>query len=105
MDIEIWDALRLDERVELTLAELVDASGMTEAELRELVDCGALAPLDREAASWTFCAQALIVVRTAGRLRRELDLDAHAAAVILRYVERIEALEAELRALRAGVAR
>ena len=46
----------------------------------------------------------MVVARTAGRLRREFDLDAHALAVVLRFVARIDELEEELRALRAGVA-
>ena len=49
----------------------------------------------RSRASW------VVVARTAGRLRRDFELDAHSLSVVLRYVQRVEALEAELRALRA----
>jgi chaperone modulatory protein CbpM len=105
MNIEICEALRIDERGGIDWTRLIDVSGLPEAELRELVDDGALVPVDREAATWSFNAQALVLARTAGRLSRELDLDAHAIAVVLRFVARIEELEAELRALRAGAAR
>ncbi len=50
-------------------------------------------------------AAPVVVARTAGRLRREFDLDAHGLAVVMRFLARIEELEAELQALRAGVAR
>ena len=105
MNIEICEALRIDERGAIDWTQLIEVSGLPEPELRELVDDGALVPVDIAAPSWSFDAHALVLARTAGRLQRELDLDAHALAVVLRFVERIEELEAELRALQAGAAR
>jgi chaperone modulatory protein CbpM len=105
MNIETCEALHIDERGELSWTQLIELSGLTEAELRELVDDGALVPVAPQAPAWSFHARAVVVARTAGRLRRELDLDPHALALVLRFVARIEDLEAELRALRAGVAR
>lgn len=104
MNIETCDALRIDERGDVSWTQLIELSGLTEAELRELVDDGALSPLAPESARLTFHAHSVVVARTAGRLRRELDLDAHALAVVMRFFLRIEELEAELRAARAGVA-
>jgi chaperone modulatory protein CbpM len=43
-----------------------------------------------------------VVARKAKRLRIDFELDAHAVSVLLGFVERIEALENELHALRAG---
>ena len=105
MNIEVWEALRIDERGTIDWAQLIEMSGVPESELREMIEDGALAPLEPGAATWSFDPQALVLARAAGRLRRELDLDAHALAVVLRFVARIEALEAELRALRAGIPR
>jgi len=102
MNIETHQALHIDECGELSWTQLVELSGLAEEELRELVDDGALGPVAPEAPSWSFHARSVLVARTAGRLRRELDLDAHALAVVMRFLARIEALEAELRALRAG---
>jgi len=105
MNIETFAALRIDERGEISWTQLIELSGLTEPQLRELVDDGALVPLAPEAPAWSFHARAAAVARTAGRLGRELDLDAHALAVVMRFLSRIEELEAELRALRAGVVR
>ncbi|HEY2967611.1 MAG TPA: chaperone modulator CbpM [Casimicrobiaceae bacterium] len=105
MNIEICEALRVDERGAIDWTQLIEVSGLPETELRELVDDGALVPVDIGAPAWSFDASALVLARAAGRLRRELDLDAHALAVVLRFIARIEELEGELRALRAGVAR
>jgi chaperone modulatory protein CbpM len=104
MNIETCEALLVDERGEISWTQLIELSGLAEAELQELVDDGALVPLRPEALPWNFHARSVVAARTAGRLRRELDLDAHALAVVMRFVARIAELEAELRALRAGVA-
>jgi len=101
MSREIAEALSLDERVTLTLDQMVEMSELPVEDLRALVDYGALAPVDPAASSWTFTASWVVVARTAGRLRRDFELDAHSLSVVLRYVQRVEALEAELRALHA----
>ena len=101
MKLDIAEALAMDEHGELTLAQLVEVSDLSEADLRALVDYGALSPVDPAATSWTFTASWIVVARTAGRLRRDFELDAHSLSVVLSYVQRVEALEAELRALRA----
>ena len=105
MTRDIGEAMRLDAQQALTLRELVELSGLAESMLRELVDYGALEPLEWSASTMTFGAHCVVIARTARRLSHDLELDAHAVAVMLRLVERIEALEAEVRALRAGVAR
>jgi hypothetical protein len=100
--IEASEALRVDELGEITFAQLIEYSGMDDAELRELVDYGALVPVDPATSSWIFRADTVTIARNAGRLRREFDLDMHGISVLLRFIERIADLEAELRALRAG---
>jgi hypothetical protein len=104
VNIETCEALRVDERGELSFAQLIEYSEMTEADLRELVEYGALVPVDPATPSWMFRADTLLIARSAGRLRRDFDLDLHGVSVLLRFIERIEELEAELRAVRAGAA-
>jgi chaperone modulatory protein CbpM len=103
MTFEIFEAMWLDEHQQFTLAELAQLSGIAEADLRQLIDCAALAPADPGAAEARFGAECLITVKTAQRLRRDFDLDASALALPLLLLERIRSLEAELRALRAQV--
>jgi hypothetical protein len=97
----VQDAVRFDTVTEVTWTQLVHASGLSEEELHELVRYGALVPRDPAAPLLTFESRWLVVARTASRLRREFDLDPHGVSVVLTFVERIEALEAELRAMRA----
>ena len=56
MQVELTEAVWLDERGALTLVELAECSGLTEAELRDLVELGALAPLDPDARELNFGA-------------------------------------------------
>jgi chaperone modulatory protein CbpM len=97
----IEDAMYLDAIAEVTWTQLVSASGLPESELRELVRYGALVPRDPDAPTWTFEARWLVVAKAASRIRHDFELDPYGVSVVLSYVERIERLEAEIRALRA----
>jgi len=105
VNAEYAEAQSFDERDVIPLSQLIELSGLPEAALRELVDYGALAPVDPQAYAWTFSARSVIVARTASRLREDFELDTHALSVVLALIERVDALESELRALRARPAR
>lgn len=87
----------------ITLLELSEHSGLAEAELRELVEYGALNPED--AAHSMFSASCLTPVRKAARLREALELETPAMALALCLLQRIEGLEGELRELASQVPR
>jgi chaperone modulatory protein CbpM len=102
VNLESASALFLDETGAISIAQLVEQSGLSESELQELVDCGALMPRDIAARTWMFGSRSIVTARTARRLRDEFALDdVHAMAIVLRLRERIDALEQELRQLRA----
>jgi chaperone modulatory protein CbpM len=88
---------------ELSLAQLCELSGLSETELRELVECGALAPVDPGSREWTFGADRLVVARSAFRLRKDLDLDSQGLALVVALLERVRGLEEQLRGLRARI--
>jgi chaperone modulatory protein CbpM len=93
----------LNERYELSLAQLCELSGLSEAELRGLVDCGAIAPADPLAREWTFSSDRLVVARSAHRLRRDFELDLQGLALAVTLLERVRDLEGQLRELRAWI--
>ena len=95
------EAVWLSHDSECSLADLAAQSGLSEAELLELVDYGAIAPLDPRAARHMFRSSSVVVVRTAYRLRRDFDLDPPSLAFALSLLERMRELEDELRELRA----
>jgi chaperone modulatory protein CbpM len=105
MDPEQTEAVWLDARHEFSIAELVHCSGLSEAELRELVDYGALVPTNPQQAEWTFSGDIVVTVQAAGRLRADLELDPQALALALTLIKRIRELEAQIGNLRAQLPR
>jgi chaperone modulatory protein CbpM len=100
MNIET-EVLWLDERQVVSLTELVEVSGLTEAQLLELVQAGAIPAREALGPAYTFSASVVTVARTAGRLRDELELDMVGLGVALRLLARVSDLEAEIVRLRA----
>lgn len=91
----------LDARETVTLAELTRVCGMTEAELRELIEYGALAPVERAQPELRFSSECVAGLRQAGRLRRDFELDMFAVALLLDYLHRIDFLERQIKSLQA----
>ena len=92
---------REDARQTVSVSELCEVCGLSATELDELVDYGALVPLDATLPERLFGAEVVTSLRTAGRLRQDFDLDLFAAAVLLDYLNRIETLERQVRSLQA----
>ena len=82
---------------EISIVELSECSGVSETELRELVEYGALSPLSPD----QFSAECLVRLRTAVRLRDDLELETTAFALVVSFLKRIEELEARVRELKA----
>ena len=99
------DLAWLDGRETVTVTELSHACALSAAELDELVAYGALAPLHATPQETLFSAQWVMPMRTAARLRRDLELDLYSVAIMLGYLERIDGLESELRSLQARIRR
>jgi hypothetical protein len=99
--VEQAEAVWLTEDNEFSLAELAELSGLTEADLRELVEFGAVTPIDPDSSQWVFTGKCLLTIRTACRLRVSFDLEPHGVALIVSLLDRIHGLEAQLGSLRA----
>jgi hypothetical protein len=94
------EVLWLDEHRVVSLGELIELSGLREAELLELVHSGALQVRD-VAGEYSFSASMITVARTASRLRADLELDTQTLSVTLKLLERVRDLETEIARLRA----
>lgn len=86
----------------VTLVELSEACGLPVASIEELVEYGALGPVDE---SGLYAARCVATVRDATRLCADLELDMPAVALVVRFLERIHALEDQVRHLDAQVHR
>jgi len=101
MQFELTEMHWLDEHRPLTLAELAELSGLPPAQLWELVDSGALTPLDPTAAEHNFSAGCLAVARTAARLRADFELNSSGLALAITLLQRVRELETQLRNFQA----
>jgi len=98
---EHTEAVWLTEDTQFSLAQLAELAGIPESEVRELVDYGAVTPVDPESSPWIFNGKCLLTIRTASRLRVSFDLEPHGVALIVSLLERIHDLETQLGSLRA----
>ena len=101
MNIELTEATWIEDAGEISLARLAELSGLEEVRLRELIDYGALTPVDPGAALWTFSAECVVTARTACRLFNDFELEPHGLALVLTLLERIRELQTELKRLHA----
>jgi chaperone modulatory protein CbpM len=105
MESERAEAVWLTEDHEFSSAELADLSGLSEQDLRELVDYGALTPVNPESSPWLFNGRCLLTVRMAYRLRISFDLEPQGVALIVSLLDRINELEAQVGRLTAQLPR
>ncbi len=104
MNIDHTELMWLDEHHELSLNELIELSGLSQAELQQLVESGALIPNNPAAVNltpetWCFNSHCLVSIRTLSRLKHDFELESNALALTLLFLERIRTLEFQLRAL------
>jgi chaperone modulatory protein CbpM len=104
MRVELTEMIWFEEHV-VTLSELGELTGLPEATLAELVSCGAIEPIETAGGDPRgeprFGASALVAARHARRLREDFELDTQALPLVLGLLDRIDALEQQLRSLRA----
>jgi chaperone modulatory protein CbpM len=104
MESKVLDAVWLNEAGSCTMLHLSEVSGLDTAELQVLVDCGALSPLPDPGGSLAFASSAMMLARTARRLRDDFELNPNGMALAMRLLATVEALECELEELKAGMA-
>ncbi len=88
-------------RYQVSIVELADTCGVSEAIVRELVEYGALAPADSDVEPLMFSAEWVGRMRRAARIGADLELETQGLALVLSFLERIERLEEEITHLSA----
>lgn len=88
----------LDETVEITLAELTRTCRVHAEWVMELVEEGVIEPRERSGPQWRFSATSVVRIQKAQRLQRDLGVNLPGIALALELLDRIDALEARLRA-------
>lgn len=100
----ILNGVLLDESYELSFHELCDACATSEEWVLQLVEEGALEPLNftehvKQTEQWRFTALSLQKVNTAKRLQRDLQINPAGVALALELLEQIEQLQTQLHCL------
>ncbi len=99
--VDTVEAVWLNESQLCSLDELLELSGLSQAELNDLVELGVIEAATAGDDSLIFQQQYVVVARTARRLRDDFELDTAGLGVAVRLLQRIQELEAELSAARA----
>ena len=98
----ILKGILLDEQTELSLNDLCCACSRSAEWIIELVEEGALEPVQQEPmgqlqSQWRFSADSLKRARTAMRLQQDLKINMAGIALALNLLEEIETLDERLR--------
>ena len=88
----------LEDSDEITLAELSRTCRIHAEWVVELVEEGVVEPLQSGRSQWRFSSASIVRVQKAQRLHRDLGLNMPGVALALQLLDRIEELEAHLRA-------
>lgn len=104
MTEKILKGIVLDEQTELTLNDLCCACSSSAEWVIELVEEGALEPVEprpfsHQQTQWRFTVDALQRARTAMRLQRDLGINLAGIALTLDLLDEINTLEARLQQL------
>ncbi|EJL88484.1 hypothetical protein PMI15_00780 [Polaromonas sp. CF318] len=101
MNPQTHESLWLDGRHTVDLPELGRICGLSSKEILELMEYGALAPLNAQPQPPVFSTRCIAPLRQAASIRSDFDVDIFTVAILLGYINRISELEKQLRALHA----
>lgn len=101
MNVNVSECIWLNEQGVCSAQHLLDVSGLSSAELVELIETGVIVPVDAHAQTSSFQLRHVITANIARRLRDDFELDRHGVTLALTLMRRIDALQEELNAMRA----
>lgn len=104
MKIDVADSIWLKDTDVCSAEQLAEMSGLSMEEIADLIECGIITPVDAFVQSKNFQLRAVIIAKTARRLRDDFQLDRYGVTLALALLRRIDALEAELEAARSVAA-
>ena len=104
MKIDVADSIWLNDTDVCSVEQLVEMSGLSMEEIADLIECGIITPVDAFVQSKNFQIRAVIIAKTARRLRDDFQLDRYGMTLALALLRRIDVLEEELEAARSVTA-
>jgi len=101
MKTQITESIWLNTSDICSFEHVLEVSGLSAQELRELIDTGVIEPSNDDPGDYFFQTQCIVVARKAKRLRDDFELDTQGLALALNLLRRVDDLEAEITRLRA----
>lgn len=80
---------------------VIEVSGLSSQELRELIDMGIIEPSSSKSDVMFFRMECVVIARKARQLREDFELDTRGLALALSLLRKVDELESELAHLRA----
>lgn len=105
MKTQITESIWLNTSDICSFEHVLEVSGLSAQELRELVDTGVIEPSNADPGNYFFHTECIVVARKARRLRDDFELDTRGLALALNLLRRMDDLEAEVAYLRARLGR
>ena len=96
---KIVTGILIDEHTELSLNDLSRACSSSAEWIIELVEQGALEPINYQQTQWRFTGSSLQKARTAMRLQRDLGINLAGVALAMDLLDEVEHLRTRLRRL------
>jgi len=105
MKTQITESVWLNASDICSFEHVVEVSGLSPHELRELIENGIIEPSNDDPENYFFHMQCIVVARKARRLRDDFELDSRGLALALTLLRRVDDLESEIARLRARLGR
>ena len=102
MSMQVTHAFWLNETAVCSIDHLVEVSGLSPDDIRDLVEDGVMVPADASNPGAGFHSVHVVTVRQARRLRDDFELDRNGLALALTLLSRIESLEQALHMAQLG---
>ena len=102
MSMQVTHAVWLNDKTVCSIEHLVDVSGLSLEEIRNLVEDGVITPADESNPATSFHLVHVLTARQARRLRDDFELDRNGLALALTLLRRIECLEQALHMAQSG---
>jgi len=102
MSMQVTHAVWLNDTAVCSIDHLVEVSGLSLDDIRNLVEDGVIEPADASNPATGFHLVHVLTVRQARRLRDDFELDRNGLALALMLLRRIESLEQMLHLSKSG---
>ena len=102
MSMQVTHAVWLNDTAVCSIEHLVEVSGLSPDDIRNLVEDGVMAPADASDPGAGFHLAHVLTARQARRLRDDFELDRNGLALALTLLRRIESLEQALHMAQLG---